>query len=43
VAWIVPTANDRNMPTGIGVHLSDSEGSRSLRSRIETLIANAAA
>ena len=38
VAWIVPAANDRNMPPGIGVHFSDSEGSRSLRSRIETLI-----
>ena len=43
VAWIVPAANDRNMPPGIGVHLSDSEGSRSLRSRIEKLIANTAA
>ncbi len=40
VAWIVPAANDRNMPPGIGVHFSDSEGSRSLRSRIETLITN---
>jgi len=38
VAWIVPAANDRNMPPGIGVHFSDSEGSRSLRSRIESLI-----
>ena len=42
VAWIVPAANDRNMPPGIGVHFSDTEGSRSLRSRIETLIANRA-
>ena len=41
VAWIVPAANDRNMPPGIGVHFSDSEGSRSLRFRIETLITNA--
>ena len=40
VAWIVPAANDRNMPPGIGVHFSDSEGSRSLRSRIEGLITN---
>ena len=40
VAWIVPPANDRNAPSAIGVHFSDSEGSRTLRSRIEALIAH---
>jgi type IV pilus assembly protein PilZ len=42
VVWIVPKANARSMAAGIGVHFSDSDGSRSLRSRIETLIANRA-
>lgn len=40
VVWIVPAANNRNLPPGIGVHLSDSEGSRKLKMRIETMIAN---
>jgi len=43
VVWIVPTANDRSMPPGIGVHFSDSDGSRSLRSVIESLLADQAA
>jgi type IV pilus assembly protein PilZ len=43
VVWIVPNTNDRNTPPGIGVHFSDSDGSRNLRSRIETMLADQAA
>ena len=40
VVWIMPAENNRHTPSGIGVHFSDSEGSRELRSRIEALLAS---
>ena len=42
VVWIAPSENERNVTPGIGVHFSDSEESRTLRARIEALIATRA-
>jgi len=41
VAWINPAHSTGNRPQGIGVQLSDSEGARELRRKVEGLLAGA--
>ena len=41
VAWINPAHSTGNRPQGIGVQLSDSEGARELRKKVEGLLAGA--
>ncbi len=40
VVWTVPPDSGRHTTPGIGIHFSESEGSRNLRLRIETLLAD---
>jgi type IV pilus assembly protein PilZ len=41
VAWINPAHSTGNRPQGIGVQLSDGEGARELRKKVEGLLAGA--
>ena len=39
VVWTVPPETGRHTTPGIGIHFSESEASRNLRLRIETILA----